>query len=98
MATDSELKTLSEKLEKVKHDPYLTNLYYRYYQGLELGYSHFRDSMYLDRFSCGVESMSENPHYRSYTATIEEEILQNHPNCDACQMRLLERFSRQNGD
>lgn len=101
MTDNNQLKTLSEQLEAVQDDPCLTNLYFRYYQGLELGDSHFRESMYLDRFPCGVYNSSETVYLRCYSsknAVVEQKILQQNPNVDACQMRLYQQYLRQNGD
>ena len=93
-----ELKTLAEELERVKDDPCLTNLFFRYYQGLEGSDSHWRESMSIERFACGVETvesvMDSRP--KSKRAAQEAEILASNPNVDANQLWLQQKYGIRN--
>lgn len=82
-----DLQDLQEKLEEVKDDPCLTNLYWRYFQNLELGDSHWREGMRLDRSE--KESLQEAE---------ERMILKKDPKVDANLIRLKRKFERQSGD
>lgn len=82
-----DLQDLQEKLDEVKDDPCLTNLYWRYFQNLELGDSHWREDMHL-----------EKPEKESMQAEEERMILKKNPNADANLIRLRRKFERQLGD
>ncbi len=87
--------SLSKRLNEVKDDPCLVNLYFRYFQNLELGESHWRESMQLDSFGCGVRNKTEAT---SKQKIEEEQIARNFPHQDANQLRLIQKYNRQNGD
>ncbi len=83
--------SLLRRLREVENDPCLQNLYFRYFQDLELGDSHFRESMTLDRFGCGVENLATQA-AQSKQAIEEERIAKGNPNCDANQIRLMRKY------
>ncbi len=83
--------SLARRLNEVKDDPVLMNLYFRYFQDLELGDSHFRESMSLDRFSCGVENTTSYLG-RSKQEIEEERIAKENPNQDANQILLMKKY------
>lgn len=92
-----ELQRLSDELARVKDDPCLVNLYFRYFQGLDGSYSHWRESMSIDKIASGEETLESLMHNRllSKRARQEAEILASHPGVDANQAWLQQKYGRQ---
>lgn len=95
----SDVKTLQEHLDECHDDPFITNLYYRYYQHLDIGCSHWREA-FLDELKSKGITLEEafEKMGRSKSATQEAEILARHPGVDANQLRLQQKYGsgRQN--
>ncbi len=98
--TDERTKTLAQQLYDANGDKFLENLIFRYYQGIELGDSYFRESMCMDRFSSGeelLEEMYEN-HSKGKRQQEEERLARENPGKDACQLYLERKYgSRRDG-
>ena len=92
--TDERTKTLAQQIYDANGDKFLENLIFRYYQGVELGDSHFREGMYIDRFSSGeelLEEMYEN-HSKGKRQQEEERLARENPGKDACQLYLEKKY------
>lgn len=74
-------KTLAWQLELAKDDPCLKNLIFRYYQGLELGDSHWRESIHLEKAQTQGKSFEELLENRPLSKqTLEEQrLMASHP-------------------
>ena len=89
-------KTLQQKLDEVKHDPSLMRLHFRYWQGLDLSDSHWRESMNPDKF---IPESTRQEYARPSKQTIEEErIARQNPNIDINQRWLMEKYRQRSGD
>ena len=89
-------KTLQQKLDEVKHDPSLMRLHFRYWQGLDCGDSHWRESMTADKF-IGQNTIQE--YTRSSQQAVEEEkIAHQNPTIDVKQRWLMEKYRQRSGD
>ena len=89
-----EFKTLADELARVKGDPCLTNLYFRYLQGLDGSYSHWRESMSIDKIASGEETLESLMHNRplSKRARQEAELLASNPKADANVLWLQQKY------
>ncbi len=99
-SSDERANDLAQQLADAKGDKDLENLIFRYYQGLELGNSHFRESMYLGRFSSPealLEEMYEN-RSKSKRQLEEERLAKENPGKDACQLYLERKYGRRRDD
>ena len=88
------LKTLSEQLEAAGNDRCLQNLIFRYYQGIEMGDSHWRESMHLDKIQAEGKSIAsfcdEMP--KSKWQLEEERLAKAHPNVDINLLMLQKKY------
>ena len=89
-------KTLSEQLEAAGNDKNLQNLIFRYYQGLEIGDSHWRESMHLDKIQSEGKSMEsfldEMP--KSKKQLEEERLVKENPGIDINLLMLQKKYGR----
>ena len=90
-------KTLSEQLEAAGNDRCLQNLIFRYYQGLEMGDSHWRESMHLDKIQSKGKSIEsfhdEMP--KSKWQLEEDRLAKEHPNVDVNLLMLQKKYGRE---
>ena len=92
----SENQTLADKLNEVKHDPSLMRLHFRYWQGLDCGDSHWRESMTADKF---ISQTTIQEYTRTSQQSIEEEKIARHnSNIDVNQQWLMEKYRQRSGD
>lgn len=89
-------KTLSEQLESAGNDKNLQNLIFRYYQGLEMGDSHWRESMHLDKFQAEGKSIASfcEDMPKSKRQLEEERLAKAHPNVDINLLMLQKKYGR----
>lgn len=76
-----DIKTLASQLEAARDDPCLQNLIFRYYQGLELGDSHWRESLHLEKAQTtgkSFEELAEN-YPQSKQSAEESRLINSHP-------------------
>ncbi len=95
-----DVKELSQHLDDCHDDPFISNLYFRYYQHLDIGCSHWRES-FMDEMKTKGLSLEEafEKMERSKSASQEAEILARHPGVDANLIRLRQKYgSRSYGD
>ena len=84
-------KTFNDELEECKNDPYLTRLWYRYCQHLEIGGTHWRDSMAESKEEKTSDSMFEHlPKSKDFE--IEQKLIAQNPNVDVNQLRLQMKY------
>ena len=88
-----DVKNLSEHLDECADDPFIQNLWYRYYQHLDIGCSHWRESFMDEMKSKGmsIEDAFEKIQ-RSKASSQEAEILARHPGVDANLLRLQQKY------
>ncbi len=90
-------KTLSEQLEAAGNDRCLQNLIFRYYQGIEMGDSHWRESMHLDKIQAEGKSIAsfcdEMP--KSKWQLEEERLAKAHPNVYINLLMLQKKYGRE---
>lgn len=85
-AMNNEQKNLLNLIEEAKDDPCLQNLYFRYIQNLELGDSHWRETMHYEK---------PTHEYPSIKREEEAKILKQNPYADANQIYLMQKYMRQ---
>ncbi len=88
-----DVKKLDEHLQECNNDRFVTNLWYRHYQHLDLGYSHWRESYLEEMKSRGMtldEIYDDLP--KSKSSMQEAEFLTQHPGVDANLMRLRQKY------
>ena len=86
-------KTLTEQLEAAKGDACLENLIFRYYQDLELGDSHWRESMCLDKIKKGEECAFEKCPV-SKRQEEEARLVKENPGVDVNLLMLQRKYGR----
>lgn len=91
---DNISRSLFEMLDSVKGDKCLENLVFRYCQNLELGESHWRESMSFDRFSSGVQSIEQiiDEMPKSKQQLEEEALKKENPNQDINLLWLQKKY------
>lgn len=89
-----------QMLTEAEGDLCLENLIFRYVQGLELGDSHWREDMHLERFASGIENIQSVYERRSKTKKEyeEEEISRQNPGMDANQIYLMKKYGPKGND
>ncbi len=87
-----DIEKLSEQLNQ-EEDSFVLNLWYRYTQHLEIGYSHWRES-FMDEVNAKGKSIEEvlDDKMRSKETTKEAELLKQHPTADANLLRLQQKY------
>lgn len=89
-------KFLIDQLNEAKDDENLKNLIFRYYQGLDVGDSHWRESMHLDE---GEEGLSVEKMYnrmkKSKRYLEEERLAKEHPGVDVNLLMLQRKYGRE---
>ena len=87
-------KDLWDQLEAAKGDSCLENLIFRYYQGIEMGDSHWRESMHLDKIQAEGKSIAsfhdEMP--KSKWQLEEERLAKDHPNVDVNLLMFQKKY------
>lgn len=88
------LTTLAKQLELAGDDKNLQNLIFRYYQGLDMGNSHWREGMYMDRIQAQGQILEnfyeEMP--KSKRQLEEERLIKAHPGVDINQLMLEKKY------
>ncbi len=90
---EKEVKTFVKEIQEFDLDPHVMNLWYRYIQHLEIGCSHWRDSV-IDEMKAEGRTMGEilDRMMNSKNSNVERELLKKHPGVDANQLRLQMKY------
>lgn len=89
--------SLSEQLDAAGDDKSLQNLIFRYYQGLELGDSHWRESIHLERIQKSGQTLDSfyDEFPKSKWNLEEERLAKEHPGVDVNLLMLQRKYGRE---